>query len=349
MIPATKAVFEKECWNEEGDTIGCNPAAPCDEAHNCEEWEAEEAYPEERWMELTSNEGEAIPFEIVEGKYISPEYAKEIVLAREGEHIVLSTPEGTHTTFTEKSSREYLPQSVSFQATPSLQRLVYTGKRLHRIIAPTPEGVTACGDWTSIETPGCRTLVLEYNTTLGWAPLEAIRYYNATGEAGASQLVARYAYGASGSHQLIEEWDPRLPNLKEKYAYGESNRLLTSITPSGAEPWSFNYEFETSKKPTRLKSVSRASLLPSEPTATTTIAYEVPLSGEGAPYEMSPKPSPNGGRPTSRSTRRRSSRPTTPPPNPPATTRVPSSTTWTPTAMRSTPPRRRLPGSKAIR
>jgi RHS repeat-associated protein len=288
VIPATKAVFEKECWSEEGETIGCNPAVPCDEAHNCEEWEAEEARPEERWMELTSNEGEAIAFEIVEGKYISPEYAKELVLAREGEHIVLSTPEGTHTTFSEKSSREYLPEAVSFQATPSSERLVYIGKRLHRIIAPTPEGVTACGDWTSIETAGCRTLVMEYNTTLGWAPLEAIRYYNATGEAASSQRVAQYAYGGSENH-LIEEWDPRLPNLKEKYAYGESSHLLTSITPPGAEPWSFNYEFETSKKPTRLRSVSRASLITGEPTAATTIAYEVPVSGTDAPYEMSPE------------------------------------------------------------
>ena len=295
VIPATKAVFEKECWNEKGATIGCESGAPCDEAHNCEEWEVEEARPEERWMELTSNEGEAISFEIaeVEGKinYTAPEYAKELVLAREGEHIVLSTPEGTHTTFTEKSSREYLPESVSFQATPSSQRLVYTGKKLQRIIAPTPEGVKECGDWTSIETAGCRTLVLEFNPTLGWHPLESIRYYNASGEVATSQVVAKYAYGGQESNHLTEEWDPRLPNLKEKYGYHEGSyqSLLTSVTPPAAEPWNFNYEFETSKKPTRLRSVSRASLLAGEPTATTTIAYEVPVSGEGAPYEMSPE------------------------------------------------------------
>jgi RHS repeat-associated protein len=294
VIPATKAVFEKECWNEEGETIGCESGAPCDEAHNCEEWEAEEAQPEERWMELTSNEGEGISFEIAteEGKvkYVSPEYAQELVLKREGaEHIVLSTPEGTHTTFTEKSSREYLPTGISFQATPSSQRLVYTGSKLQRIIAPTPNGVKECGDWTSTETPGCRTLVLEFDPTRGWHPLESIRYYNATGEAAASQVVAKYVYGGEGNNHLIEEWDPRLPNLREKYGYHEGSyqNLLTSLTPPGSEPWNFNYEFETSKKPTRLKSVSRASLIESEPTATTSIVYEVPVSGEGAPYNMS--------------------------------------------------------------
>jgi hypothetical protein len=212
------------------------------------------------------------------------------VLKREvSGHIVLSTPEGTHTTFTEKSSREYLPESVSFQATPSSQRMLYTGNKLQRIIAPTPSGGKECGDWTSIETPGCRTLVMEFDPTRSWHPLESIRYYNATGEAATSQVVAKYVYGGQENNHLIEEWDPRIPKLKEKYGYveGGPQNLLKSLTPPGAEPWNFNYELGGGSKPTRLTSVSRASLVGSQPTATTTLAYGVPVSGEGAPYNMS--------------------------------------------------------------
>ncbi|HET9163177.1 MAG TPA: LamG-like jellyroll fold domain-containing protein, partial [Solirubrobacterales bacterium] len=292
VIPYRPPVFERECWNEEGETVACGPSCP---SEFCEEWEAEEAQPEERWMELLDNEGASIPFEIRGSSYIAPDYARELKLTREdAEHIVLSDPNGTHTIFAKNNEREYLPREVSFQATPKSVRMVYEnvghfeGLRLMREIAPAPEGVT-CGDWTSIETPGCRTLKFEYLSTNEWARaifpswyvnLASIRYYNSSGNPATSQKVAEYNY--DGEVDLTEEWDPRLPNLKEKYTF-DSNRI-TSLTPPGEEPWEFGYTCGTSCK---LKSVSRASLLESEPTATTTIGYEVPLSGEDAPYDMS--------------------------------------------------------------
>jgi RHS repeat-associated protein len=307
VIPATPAVFEKECWNKEGETVACGAGCPPD---SCEEWEAEEAQPEERWMELFDNEGGSIPFEISGSSYISPDYAKELKLTREdSEHIVLSDPNGTHTTFTMKSSREYLPGAVSFQASPTSERMVYEpvghyeGLRLMRIIGPTPAGVENCGDWTSIETKGCRTLKLEYLPKNKWAQsheaypewevaLASIRYYDATGEKEKPhyQVVAEYNYGPY--LELTEEWDPRLPNLKEKYGYKVlGSGRLTSLTPPGESPWEFEYEYKSGccTGEARLKKVSRASLVESAPTATTTIAYEVPLSGEDAPYDMSPE------------------------------------------------------------
>ena len=306
VIPATPAVSEKECWNEEGEIVSCG--AECNPEF-CEEWIVQEAQPEQRWMELFDNEGGSIPFEISGETYVSPDYAKELKLTREdSEHVVLSDPNGTHTTFTQNGSgsREYLPGVVSFQASPSSQRLIYEnvghneGLRLMRIVAPAPEGVT-CGDWTSLETAGCRTLRLEYLPKNEWAAsheaynewevaLASIRYYNASGSKETSQVVAKYNYG--GYLELTEEWDPRLPNLKEKYGYKVvSSGRLTSLTPPGEEPWEFEYEYKTGccTGESRLKSVSRASLLQSEPTATTTVAYDVPLSGEGAPYDMSPE------------------------------------------------------------
>src|SRR5262249_43478955 len=83
---------------------------------------------------------------------------------------------------------------------------------------------------------------------------------------------------------LAEEWDPRLPNLKEKYGYnGAAGTVLTELRPPGQEPWKFSYEGGLmSGTPAKLTKVERAS-------AATTIAYNVPISGSGAPYNMSPE------------------------------------------------------------
>lgn len=305
VIPATPAVYGEECWNSNGETITCGSAnVPCEAAHNCEKWLTEEEQPEQHLMELFDNEGGSIPFEISGTTYIAPEPAKELKLTQEGsERIVLSDPSGTHVTFKLQTSQEYLPEKVSFQATPS-SRMVYepTGhlgkQRLERIIG-SPPGVT-CGDTTSIETPGCRTLVLHYLPDGTWnsenvyepweKQLASITYYDGTGTPGHphSQPVAEYNYGPR--LELTEEWDPRLSNLVEKYAYHSPtyNNIMTSLTPPGEKPWIFDYNYGTWNEPSRLKSVSRASLISAEPTATTTIAYNVPLSGSGAPHDMSP-------------------------------------------------------------
>jgi RHS repeat-associated protein len=72
------------------------------------------------------------------------------------------------------------------------------------------------------------------------------------------------------------------PSLKEKYTY--NNNKITTLTPPGQQPWEFAYY---NRMASPLKSVSRASLLQSPAKAKTTIVYDVPLSGTGAPYDMS--------------------------------------------------------------
>jgi len=303
VIPASPAVFEKECWDEEGETVACGATCP---PESCEEWEVEEARPEERWMELFDNEGSGIAFEIKGESYIAPDYAKELTLTREdAEHITLSDSNGTHTVFVKNGSQDYLPKEVSFQATPTSARMVYEnpghdeGLRLIKEIAPSQPGIS-CGDSTSIEHAGCRTLKFEYLPKTEWAPengyhswevnLASIRYYNSSGNVGSSEKVAEYNY--DDKSRLIEEWDPRLPDLVEEYEYYDpevNNNLLTTLTPPGEKSWGFEYEVRDYPQADRLKSVSRASLLEDLSIATTTISYEVPLSGEGAPYDMSPE------------------------------------------------------------
>lgn len=300
VIPATEAVYGEECWNEEEETEECN-GRPCP-SEFCERWLEEEAQPEERWMELLDNEGGGIPFEISGSNYIAPEYAKELSLKREdAEHIVLSDPNAVHTVFIKSQGSEYLPKEVSFQTTPNSVRMVYANEkgspmRLKKEIGPAPAGVS-CGDATSISTAGCRTLEFEYQPEHHWNPpgaeepnrvlLADIRYYNASGNPATFETVAEYNYGYTGFMVMSEEWDPRL-GAKERYGYGEwGSSALQTLTPPGEEPWHFEYTAGAHSEPAKLKGVSRASLIEGNPTATTTIAYNVPISGAGAPYNMS--------------------------------------------------------------
>ncbi|HEY2333635.1 MAG TPA: RHS repeat-associated core domain-containing protein [Solirubrobacterales bacterium] len=290
-------VFERECWNAKGETVACGSGCP---PESCEEYEAEEETPAANWAEVLGNEATGIPFEEIGGSYVAPEEAQEFKLTKPEGVFVLAESSGTHTTFTQVgATNEYTPTRVSFQGTPTEARMVYEinkeGKqKLQMIIAPSVTGITcndAKGENYAPQTPGCRTLSFNYVPFGKTSRLESITYYNATG-AGVGQVVAEYKYDSEG--KLIEEWDPRTTTFPEKYTYqgGGSWLNLATLTPPGQEPWKFAYyEGKSGKEiyPFPLKSVSRASLVESPSTATTTIAYHVPVSGEGAPYDMSAK------------------------------------------------------------
>jgi len=314
-----EAAFQGEAWSELRERH--EPEVPAQYDEECEkegfsheECLIEEAIPAADWIELLDNEGGGATFEIQGGNYIAPEYMKEYVLSKAGESFELASPEGTHTVFVKNEvgiQGSYRPSTVSWQGSAKSARMVYehlegTGEyRLVKMIAPAPSGVT-CSDSESYKTAGCRTLTFQYFTCScgGWQRLSSITYYNASGS-GSGTEVAKYEYDAN--NRLIAEWDPRVsPVLKEKYSYGvycgEYCWSLLSLTPPGEEPWSFSYYNATEFKAGeggyystedaelfgRLKSVSRATLLESPSTATTTIAYQVKRSGEGAPYDMSP-------------------------------------------------------------
>jgi RHS repeat-associated protein len=298
---AVKPVYEKECWEENGET-------------RCEEFMVEEGIPAADWIELIDNEGGSAAFEISGGSYVTPEYMTGWILGKEGESFTLTGPENVRTVFVKNeggTAGEYRPSTVSWQATAKSARMVYqlpegsSKYRLTKEIAPAPSGVT-CSEGTSTTTPGCRTLVFNYFTCSCWGSfrLGSISYYDATGS-GTARTVAEYRYDSE--YRLAEEWDPRISEpLKESYAYTPGSlSQLSSLTPPGQAPWQFSYyvpeEFKLEEGPylphynwrdeqlfTRLKSVSRASLVEGTPTATTTIAYQVPISGSGAPYDLSP-------------------------------------------------------------
>jgi RHS repeat-associated protein len=289
VIPEQKAEYGEECWNEEGETVGCSgPCPPGSEF--CERWLEVPYEPEEKWIELVDNEGAGIPFEISAAGYVAPEYARELSLRKEGGNIVLAYPNGTHTIFVPQAgTRDWLPEFISYQANAQSMRVEYKtepggkSQRLVREIAPAP-AVDGC-EYEPTVKKGCRTLIFEYAPLQYGEELGAIKYY---GPEGASVKVAEYNYApvktATGYEEmLIAERDPRLPELVEWYAYDESpgyTNLITSLDPPGQEPWWFGYELGTSGKPSKLDVVNRAG-------ASTTLAYNVPLTGSGAPYDMS--------------------------------------------------------------
>jgi RHS repeat-associated protein len=170
-----------------------------------------------------------------------------------------------------------------------------------------PCTVSASDNW---EQRGCRTLTFTYASeqsftaksdcpTVGGAQtgdypgrLTTIDYiaYNTNGDANYPQgfntiAVARYCYDSSGL--LRAEFDPRIcdsiggscTELPTEYSYN-SNGLITTIAPPGLNAWTITYgTIPTDPNPDRLLSVSRQD--PTNGTATTTVGYDVPLSGPG--------------------------------------------------------------------
>lgn len=306
--PSVPAEFAAEggAWTElrerHEDAVPAEYDPECiEEGYEKEECMVEEEIPAADWIEILNNEGAAAAFEIQGGNYIAPEYMKEYVLSKHGEGasttFELASPEGTHTVFAKNEvgyQGSYRAKSVSWQATAKSARMVYKmqgeiGKyRLIEMIAPAPSGVT-CNDSEATKTAGCRTLTFQYFKCEcpGWERLSSITYYNSSGQESQAEKVAEYEYDPK--YRLVAEWNPQIsPSLKETYGYDEWYKLQT-LTPPGLKPWNFEYyDWHDPNLEGRLKAVSRATLLASPATAQTTIAYNVPISGSGAPYDLSP-------------------------------------------------------------
>lgn len=175
------------------------------------------------------------------------------------------------------------------------------GKALTRptyVISPN-SAVTATTCRIQPSTKGCRLLQFVYADTttatdsaLGdyKGQVKAIKLWATTpGAATATaETIASYAY--SGTGRLRQVWDPRIsPALKTEYTYDSDGHVATLGTP-GELPWTFTYGKAGSALTAgtgMLLSASRPPLTAgSIGTATTSVVYDVPLSGSTAPYQM---------------------------------------------------------------
>ncbi|MEV0961862.1 RHS repeat-associated core domain-containing protein [Streptomyces sp. NPDC049910] len=225
----------------------------------------------------------------------------------------LSDTEGTVTAFTKPDaaattwqvSSTLLDGLTNTTTTVVSETVTVDGKKLarpKRIIAPT----TAASAATCTATPstkGCRALEFVYaasttatGSTFGdvTGQVKEIRQWSTEpGAASAtSKSVQMYQYDDAG--RLRRTWNPQItPSLFTEYAYDTAGRV-TELTPPGELPWTFTYgkagEAATAGDGMLLK-VSRSGLQQGtgdveSGTASTSIVYDVPLTGTGAPYPM---------------------------------------------------------------
>lgn len=301
---------------------GWEPAAPMESAGGAQWRSLREVKATEEEQEagfgdyaiLTDLEGYEYTFEKSGANtFTSPPEAAGWVLSRvSGDEIAFADPKGNRTVFTRTTGTDdYVPTVVS-QAGGSTNKtqLVYqlytdngaNKRRLSMIIAPSAASVGECNESNSATKPGCRSIKFTYKPATNWgAPttykdrLSSITYTGPqSATANGSWEVSRYSYDSRG--RLIAQWDPRVsPAIKEEYGYVSEDMSVSSagrvksITPPGQVPWTLEYGplSGESAHAGRLRRLKRPSLLASPAVAQTTIAYEVPITGAGAPHDLS--------------------------------------------------------------
>ena len=311
----SRTISSRDIANGRDATVlgeGWRPSSPVEAAGSTwrslkiesETVEVEEEVETYKWATLTHSDGHQVTFDIDEdGNFLPSDALPGSALYRQSESLIsLTDPNGNKTVFSNfgQSSgpegyyaSEYLPLTVSQPAGPdSKTRLIYTfsGEKayLKRVIASADDDIV-CTDEGATTTKGCRVLEFSYENAKAWGGSESLGwrlsriYFYAPG-LGGSSTVASYGYDSAG--RLITYKDPRA-NLQESYSY-ESTGQLKTLTPPGEEPWTFSYgKLPGDSTSGRLLSIKRPSLVPSAPTAQTTIAYGVPITGSSAPYDMS--------------------------------------------------------------
>ncbi|WP_234467784.1 DNRLRE domain-containing protein [Streptomyces sp. MBT62] len=238
----------------------------------------------------------------------------------------LKDDEGTNTTFAKVDSAITTWQVAStYLATDNSITKVVSEKvtsgsstlaRAKYVIAPTTavsadkcqtaiDTATAAGQdsfTNTSDTTGCRVMQFVYGSS---TTATSSSFGNYTGQVqqvklwaitpGASTttatVVAQYSYDTSG--RLREQWDPRT-GLKTAYTYDSAGRV-TTLTPPGELPWTFTYGTAgnaATAGPGMLLSASRPNLTAGTKdttdgtTATTSVVYDVPLTGVKAPNLM---------------------------------------------------------------
>ncbi|MGW7527833.1 DNRLRE domain-containing protein [Streptomyces sp. NPDC054783] len=227
----------------------------------------------------------------------------------------LKDTDGTTTTFakvdpaatTWEVSATFLPTSNSTTTVVS-EKVVNGSTTLARpkyVIAPT-SAVSSATCSTTPSTKGCRVLEYVYAPTTTatssvfgdyTGQVSQIKLWATDPGAGSAtaSVIAQYDYDTSG--RLRESWDPRIsPALTTAYTYDSAGRVATQTSP-GELPWTFTYG-QAGNAATAgdgmLLSASRPTLVAGSKTqtdggtATTSMVYDVPLTGTSAPYSMGP-------------------------------------------------------------
>jgi RHS repeat-associated protein len=248
------------------------------------------------WVDVFDSAARKIRFEKqTDGTYKSEPGFEDLTLAPATGGYTLTDLDGTVTTFARlQGTSKLVPSKVqeadSQGPVSSFSYEVYQGEpRLKRIIAPAPPGV----DCSQPSMPtSCRALELDYVQIPGVTGTR-VKYIGLVVGGQMPMNVAEFSYFTSGDSigRLAEAWNPQLGNfIKETYQYYNApSRRLASIKRPGARAWTINHTPATLGDPNsdKLNWVERASGGAPSGSAMTKMAWSVPLSGTGAPHDMS--------------------------------------------------------------
>jgi len=244
-------------------------------------------------------EGDEIPFGesptsttyLSELGYENLKLERHMVNGRIDRYTLVDANSGHTLTFTPAGvTGEYALARVDQPGTADELSFTYDGsRRLVQMRAPAPPGISC----TPQLVRGCRALEFEYAATTGGGDYAGrlkrirLRAWDPQSAQMVDVPVAQYEYDASG--RLAAAWDPRIvPNLRTTYAYGSATGLLETIAPPGDLPWTLVYgPLAGETDGGRLREVRRATVGPDTGVAVHTIQYGVPVSGAGAPRDMS--------------------------------------------------------------
>jgi RHS repeat-associated protein len=166
------------------------------------------------------------------------------------------------------------------------------GMHVTRMLAPVAPGID-CGIHDGVdhrEDVGCRSLKLVWDSADHLTRV----LFDAKGNGLTDDEVVVAQYDYDGAGRLIAAWDPRIsPALKTTYRYDGEGRLA-GVTAPGENEVQLEYQPAANDGTDhgRLKRLKRTTPqgAPGTPdgVATQTLQFGVPLSGSGAPYDMSP-------------------------------------------------------------
>ncbi|MGW1666745.1 DNRLRE domain-containing protein, partial [Streptomyces microflavus] len=206
-------------------------------------------------------------------------------------------------------SETFRPTSTS-TTTVTPEKVISGSQTLARpkyLIAPTSATATATCR-TTPSTKGCRMLEFVYATSTTatgqstdaqfgdyTGQVKEIRMWSTTPGAAAatSKAIATYRYDIGG--KLRQQWNPTLANsTRTEYSYDSAGRIVGSQQHS-LLPWTFTYGTAgntATAGPGMLIAASRPTLQRGSAsqtdggTSTTSLVYDVPLTGSTAPYPM---------------------------------------------------------------
>ncbi len=212
--------------------------------------------------------------------------------------MTITSPAGDTSTFLRNLLTPTVPPVLTSTSGPGgVGRTTYafdvvgTAVRPTRVVSSARAGV----DCTTSVVVGCRVLTLRYATATTATSTQLGRYVNRLDQADLTAYdpdtaamrtvtVGRWEYDTTG--RLRGAWDPRMSTpLKAVYTYDARGRVATAARGS-APPWRFTYRDRIGDAfDGRLLTVSREDPTLSQ-TSTWTMAYDVPLTGTGAPHQL---------------------------------------------------------------